>query len=265
MSHAPRLRPAGLLAALASVVAVACGSDTIDLLPPVADAIGGGGASNAGTRADVGGGIMGGAGSIIPVAAAGNAGSFAGRGGTPGGSGQAGRNGSGDCTGPGCDSGGNTSFGGTFNFPCELTGTCTTCLKDSQCPTDRYCVHNICLECSNDKQCKPGYSCDRLIGHCSPSCQNSLECRDGRVCDPTQGACVTCTPNGDECPSPDGNDPEARICYFRRCVECTGDQDCTQGARPYCVENRCIECLRDEDCGGGNMRCDRGSGHCQQP
>jgi hypothetical protein len=265
MSPAPRRRTAGLVAALASIVAVSCGSDMIDLLPPVADTSGGsangaGAAAQAG--ADVGGGPASGGGSSLPEGAAGNAGALSG-GGNAGASGQGGKGGSSGCPGAGCNIGGNVSFGGGFGFPCEpnTNGTCTPCASDDQCPLSQQCSHNVCT-CTDDRQCRSGFSCDRLVGRCAPSCQNTFECRDGRICDPTQGACVTCTPGGDQCPS-DNGDPDAHICYFRRCVECVADEDCTQGTRHLCAGYHCIECLSDKDC-GDNVHCDRGSGHCQR-
>ena len=103
MSPAPRLRPAGLLAALASIVALSCGSDMIDLLPSLAGATSGGSAGEGGTRtsagADVGGSASGDS-NVFPFGAASYAGSAAGSGGNPALGGQAGTGGR--CFGNGC-------------------------------------------------------------------------------------------------------------------------------------------------------------------
>jgi hypothetical protein len=271
MFRGPRLRPAGLLAVLASIVALSCGSDVIDLLPPPAGGVGngggagaggggGGGVSNVGASdsaeragadsagADVGGTLSNGGSGFFP---SGGMGAFSGNSGGFAMGGQGGRGGG--CFGPGCG-----GFGGAFSFPCEMNGpnTCTPCQDDTQCGSGQHCSHNICLQCWNDQQCSAGYNCDLQVGRCQPSCQGTLDCRDGRVCDQTRGVCVGCTQN-EGCPSP--SDPDARICHLRRCVECESNQDCTLGS---CVFNHCIECLSDKDCGDRGLHCDTGSGRC---
>lgn len=274
-------RGAGLLAALAAAVALSCGSDTIDLLPLSASpgssaASGSGGISSSGSTGTEtsGGGGSGGSGALDNGASGTTAGTStsagAGGGSKPG---NGGRNG---CSGPGCGAGGGSgtgtatggsggnggdaAFGGTLNFPCEVNGTvpCQACTSDDQCPSRQHCFHNLCAECWIDDQCPNGV-CDKVVHRCAPICQSTLECRGGRVCDPAYNACVSCTSNGEGCPN-SGSEQDAHICYFRRCVECVTDDNCT-GDRKNCLGYHCV-CLTDKECGEG-MRCDRASGHCQ--
>ena len=261
MSAPTRSRCAGLLAALTSVVALSCGSDTIDLLPTLSGAPGGGasGSSSVSGSVTTAGTEAGGGGNGGMSGNGGTAGASAGVGGSTGGKmGNGGRNG---CSGPGCGAGGELSLGGAFPFVCEPSGTssCQPCVDEGQCPANQHCAQHVCAECARDDDCNGGV-CDKLVHRCAPMCQNSIECRGGRVCDPAYNACVTCTPNGEGCPP--SADMEARMCapYLRRCVECLGDANCG-GDRKHCVRYQCV-CLNNADCGDG-MYCDQNSGRCR--
>jgi hypothetical protein len=264
MSDMPRLGHAGLLAALLSLVAVSCGSDVVDLLPPMTGAGNGGGAGEAASAAAgaSSGGVRNEAGRAA-TSQAGASGAAAGSGGKAGNAGAAG------CSGFGCGNAGEgPSLGGAFGGPICNNGTssCTPCLSDVQCASDQHCsrfLGNLCVQCAEKGQCKPGFTCDRLVGRCGPSCKSTFECNDGRVCDMTQGTCVTCIDN-QQCES-DG-DPDTRVCYQRRCVQCQEDADCTQGARHRCAGLQCVECINDKDCpgnNGDNGHCDTAHAHCE--
>jgi len=258
MSSTPRSHCAGLLAALTSLVALSCGSDTIDLLPTLAGASGGsasgsGGAGGSFTTA--GTEASGGSNSGMP-GNGGMAGASAGVGGSAGGRlGSGGHNG---CSGPGCGG----SLGGAFPFLCEQSSvsSCQPCADEGQCPANQHCAQHFCAECARDDDCNGGV-CDKFAHRCAPMCQNSIECRGGRICDTTFNACVTCTQT-EGCPP--STDMDARICdpYLRRCIECLGDANCG-GDRKHCVRYQCV-CLNNADCGDG-MFCDQNSGRCRPP
>lgn len=262
MSDRPSPGRAALTAGLLALLAIACSSDVVDLLPAMPSAGNAGtatsstaGVSSGGTRDEGGSNALGQAGVSGALATSGNGGTA-----------------SGGCSGFGCgDAGENPGVGGSFGG--QLCGngmsSCTPCLSDVQCLPEQFCsrfLGNICVQCAeNGKgQCKLGYTCDRLVGRCGPSCKSTMECNDGRVCDMAQGTCVTCIDN-QQCES-DG-DPDTRVCYLRRCVQCLADTDCTQGGRRRCAGLQCVECVTDKDCppsnGSDSGHCDTAHAHCQ--
>jgi hypothetical protein len=256
MSVAPRRSQAGLLAALASLVAVSCGSDTIDLLPSLE----GGSVGQAGSSA----------GSSSGGTSAGSSGTS--QGGTSGNGNVAGMLSMGGnqnggsltlCSGYGCGGFGTNPFGGGFGDVCNGgNGYCTPCASDEQCPPELHCSHilgNVCVQCTERRHCRPGFSCDRWRGRCGPSCQSALDCGDGRVCDTLQNTCVACLDN-EECEQ-DG-DPDTHICYQQRCVECQVNADCMHNDRHVCAALRCVQCAANEDCNAGMGVCDIGRGQC---
>jgi len=264
MPNAPRLSHAGALSALLSVVAVACGPDIVNLLPPRGDAGsspgGGGGAGSAG-RDGGDGGAAGGGGTRAGTTAGGDSAGATSEGGNAG-SAHAG-SGSGGCLGAGCAGSGN-GFGGWSGSPnCgSLPGSCNICSGDAQCPSDLHCspMWNVCVGgCTAKGQCRTGESCDISVGWCVPTCSNSLECPNNRVCDPMQNICVQCIDNS-QCEQ-DG-DPVTRLCHTTRCVQCENDTDCTLGMAHVCSLGNCVECEGDKDCPGGG-HCDIRHGHCE--
>jgi hypothetical protein len=256
MTAAQRLRQAGLVAALGAAMALACGSDVIDLLPPASGLSGG--AGTAGSPVQAGMDTEGGKAGSDAMPQAGSAGS----GGTSAGGGSGGVSVGGFA---GCSSGFNCGgfndgFGGGFgciNGP----GGCISCSNDDECPLGKHCSHflgNICVQCADKGQCRQGYTCDRLVGRCGKSCESTIDCDEGHVCDMAQGTCVSCFDNRDCEQDPD---PDTRFCVARRCVECMVPGDCIVPGRPVCAAFQCVECAGDDDCGG--RHCDIGRGQCE--
>ena len=261
MSQAPRLGRAGVLTGLLSVIALACSSDIVELLPLAGGASNGGAGGSAGqdavpsSGASTGGSNAGGS----PTSQGGLAGATQAGGGNGGAAG-------GGCFGFGCA--GENGFSGSFGGPNCGNGSCTPCLNDAQCPLEQHCsalLNNVCVQCSikGPSQCKPNYNCDVLVGRCAPGCDSTFECNDDRVCDLNQGTCVSCIDNR-ECEQ-DG-DPRTSVCYQRRCVECAQHSDCTKqgGEQRWCSKLQCVQCLSDKDCDpDGKSHCDVPKGFCE--
>ncbi len=260
MSDIHRLGQTGLLAALVSLVAVSCGSDIVDLLPPTTG-VGGGAGRTTTSAAGTGFGDAHEAGSsaMNQAGVSGSVASTSGGGGTE----------TGGCSGFGCGEGGeNPGFAGALGgLFCNGMGSCTPCRSDLECVPDQHCsrfLGNVCVQCAENgkDQCKPGYSCDRLVGRCGLSCKTTANCYDGRVCDMAQGTCVACIDN-QQC----AGNQEQRVCYLRRCVQCQEDADCTQGDRRHCANLQCVQCTNDRDCPGSNGNefghCDTARARCQ--
>jgi len=248
---ARRLRQAGLLAGLAALLAVACGADTISLLPPMPGGSAGAGAvagnATAGQMPSAGsdnasGGSSSGAG--------GNAGSVNGGSNAQGGS---------ICSGLGC--GGVVSIGGNIAGPPCFNGfdNCTPCSPQGQCPNGQQCDpgRDRCVWCLGDRDCGDKEPhCDRATGRCAPGCDVEQRCVDGRVCDTAWDVCVQCVTR-DDCAS---RFPDV-FCHQHRCVECEVSDDCEGPGQRYCLGYRCIECLSDHDC-PNNEFCNN-DGRCQ--
>ena len=143
MSLAPRLTQAGLLAALLSLVAVSCGSDLVDLLPPSAAERGGGAAGDDGNGGVESAGTSSGA-------RGGEGGSSPHQGGL-GGTAQSGSSmgGGGGCFGFACPSAGQSNGGGSLGNPNCNGGTCVQCSNDSQCPAGLKCKDGECTTACN--------------------------------------------------------------------------------------------------------------------
>jgi hypothetical protein len=229
MSSAPRLTQAGLVAALLSLVALSCGSDLVDLLPPSPAAAGSAAAGNEGKA----GSESAGTGSGGHDTEGGSTAHQGGFGGTAQSGGNAGGNTGGVCFGFACPTAGQSNSGGSLGYP---------------------------VQCADKGQCKPGYNCDRFVGRCGPICTDTSDCENGRVCDTDQSVCVPCIDSPGVCQ--DDFHPEARVCYLRRCVECVTSNDCPQGERDVCNRDfECVECVSDLDCKAN----DNGKDHCDVP
>lgn len=254
MSLGRRLRQVGLASGLFAFTALACGADTISLLPPLTGGTAGMAAS-AGSRSVSDGGDDdndGHGGSESP--------------------GDAGRGGGGAAgTSP---NGGVPSFGGVFCNGCGGLGNasgslafggntcvpgydnCTPCGPNGQCPMDQQCapeLGNVCVWCQDrDDYCGKDARCDVLTGRCAPACANGELCFDGKICDKAQGVCLQCASDHD-C---DRIRPDM-ICHQHRCVECEVSDDCTGRGRRYCVGYRCYECIENHECPEGKS-CDGG-------
>lgn len=175
--------------------------------------------------------------------------------------------GGGGCFGFACPSAGQSNGGGSLGNPNCNGGTCVQCSNDSQCDAGQRCsrfLNGICVQCTEKSQCKAGYSCDRLVGRCGPICTETSDCENGRVCDTAQGTCVPCI-DGSACQN--DFDPDTRICYMRRCVECVISADCPPGERDVCNKDfQCVQCVSDQDCkdnGDGQEHCDVPRGRCE--
>lgn len=229
MSALSALRRAGVLAAFGAFVAISCGSETIDLLPPEPPGSAGGVTAGGGaTHREGGAGVPG------P------------EGGAGGGDGAQGEAGGGACNELGCD-----GFWEGYE-PCQ---------RDEHCPDRWRCVAlfgGVCVECFEHAQCRQGFNCDFSVGRCAPACQGGRDCSGGRVCHPLLSICVQCATDGD-CAS----DGETRRCAVGgRCVECLQDDDCDEGSKNVCAGSRCTECVSDWHC-APDRRCDVARGRCE--
>jgi peptidoglycan-associated lipoprotein len=100
------------------------------------------------------------------------------------------------------------------------------CKTDNDCPNNRVCAANTCVECKTDAQCPTGKQCS--AGACViAECKSDQEC-DGKVCQ--AGRCKACATDS-EC-GPD------RVCRDGLCgptkacskdEECADDEDCVNG------------------------------------
>ena len=235
---------AAIFAALGPLVAVACGSETIDLLPPQMgqEAAGSAGDSAGGSTTSSGAG--GNAGASGSAASAGNGGTAV------------------TCFGLGCAGSFNFGgFGGTFMDDDDCNPQeqqCAPCQVDEQCPNDDRCsllLGGKCVECAQAEHCYAGFSCDLGVGRCAQACQESIDCPEERVCDESGGVCVECLDHFD-CGL------EERYCnkLSHRCVECLSDDDC--GESKVCAGGNCTECYLDKHCDAG-LHCDIPRGHCE--
>jgi hypothetical protein len=219
----PRRRPAAIGALSAALLIVSCGTDRIDLLPPI--------------QAEGGSGYTGS--SSIPSAGDGGDDDDDPRGSggalTNGGGANSGGGGSGGgCVGEAC---GGFMFGGAGHCDPEHE-PCSGCRHDDDCRPGDQCsplFGGVCVECLTPDDCDPGYACEQATGQCVVACEDLSDC-DGQLCDTTQGLCVECLDHAD-C-----KDSERNYCdWVRRCVECMEDWQCGSGrhcniARGYCED-----------------------------
>lgn len=252
------LRRRGLVAALGASLAFSCDSDTIDLLPPLADRseVGAAGFTQTGGMAAQGSDSTTQGGSLAPGSAGGSSSASGSSSNTSGGTG----GGSGGSRGSRSHHA--RGFGDFGDPNCrDGFGACEFCLTDAACPNGQHCspLSRTCGQCADNSHCGRGQRCDRLSGRCAPACQSSAECADGGACDLIQGTCVECL---DDSACERHGDAAARICSFRRCVACRADTDCTRPDRPICAAFHCVECLSDDDCAPRGAHCNRAFGRC---
>lgn len=223
MSRAVWLCRASLLAA---AVVVACGTDTIELLPTQPVGVGGSASGAGGTASSPAAGAPnGGSPEVAGASGATLGGSASGSGGAFGG-----------CSGFGC---GGFGSGGGFG------GDGGECKEFEFCP------------CGPQDRCGPGTKCNLRLGWCTPECDNPLECPgEGSLCE--DHSCGTCTED-DQCEKYGGFG--RRVCVNQRCEECEGPSDCPED-EPMCVGRRCIQCMKDEDCPSGV--CNEPRGRCEK-
>jgi hypothetical protein len=244
---------AGVLTGLLAVIAVACSSDLVELLPLTGGTSAGGAGSSAGQDTITSGAGTGGSNAAGMTTQAG----FAGAPHAGGGNGGNGGSGGGACFGFGCA--GESGFSGSFGGPyCGNGNSCTPCGSNTNCFSENeFCLNNVCVQCATagPSQCRQGFNCDLVVGRCAPACDDTSDCNDGGVCDSNQGTCVWCIENHD-C-TEDGV-PAGDVCYLHRCVDCTQDTDCRSRGR-RCSGFRCVWCLTDNDCK------DPDRNHCNVP
>jgi len=187
----------------------------------------------------------------------------------------------------------------------EDNDRCVECLTDDNC-TDGVCSDNICVECVDNADCpEDGDPCNGEEICDENTCESAGNpCQPGDICIPLAPpdyicmGCVSddnCTDdlfcNGDEycmndgaCRSPgDPCDPASwnslpattlplPVCdeQGNQCVECLVDDNCTDGAEPYCVDNICVACRNNADCDNGTFcdgaeECDNGTCYPGEP
>jgi Cys-rich repeat protein len=134
-------------------------------------------------------------------------------------------------------------------------GACRECLVDSQC-TRRgkpACVGNVCVECRSAGDCPSGQSCNPVLLTCSFMCGAPSDCAGQPMsrCSSELDLCVQCL--GDD----DCSEPRAPACESGgRCVECLDSGQC-DGRACDPRDHRCVECVSDADCGAGTCDVER--------
>lgn len=229
------------IGAVSGALIVSCGTDRIDLLPPI-QAQGGSGQAGSSSVSSAGEGGHDPSGSAgAPTSNSGGA--------NGGGSG-------GGCAGEAC---GGFTFGGAGHCDPEHE-QCSGCWRDEHCPEGKYCAPffgGVCVECVENEDCDAGYACEQASGECMVACEDSDDC-SGKRCDTELGLCVECLDDFD-C------DGTARgYCDWtrRRCVECVMNAHCAEGGGRVCVNGGwCAECYDDSHCGSGR-HCNP-NGYCE--
>jgi hypothetical protein len=205
------------------VVGVACGTNTMDLLP-----LGVGGGTSSGAVGTGGGG-----GSEL-MTTGGNA-AGGGTGGTSAGTG--GDAASGSSGAPSAGGGATSGDGGCGGVGCG--GDAGGQGGDSGECTDRFCP------CGPQGQCSMPWRCNERLGLCLPECDGPWECPEGFLCE--ESTCAACTEDT-QC---ERYGPFLRtVCVNGRCEECAAPSDCPLDS-PICFGRRCVECVTNDDCVGG--------------
>ncbi len=84
-------------------------------------------------------------------------------------------------------------------------------------------------------------------------CVSEDMCQSG-VCDAAGQCSFTQATDGMACQT----DAFEGTCQEGRCVGCLSDTDCTEPARPVCVDDVCVSCRVPADCEDGAMACTEG-------
>jgi Cys-rich repeat protein len=158
---------------------------------------------------------------------------------------------------------GDPNCAGTNRPHCTTdTHQCVQCTSDGQCGNGQpYCTpQHACVECLTAGNCGMNETCDPTRHTCVPSCKTDGDCSgaNGRpYCDTKLAVCVQCLGNNN-CSNPD-----RPTCVDGVCAECTSDADCGAG-NPYCqtMRHRCVECVVDANCQPGET-CDPRDFTCQ--
>ena len=146
------------------------------------------------------------------------------------------------------------------------TNTCSQCLSGLDCPSSRpYCQDGECRQCTRTSQCDrvpiTGLaSCEDKS--CQVFCETDSDCLDEEYafCDQESKTCSNCVSN-ENCAM--FNDTP--ICYTgpgqNRCVQCTQDSSCDDGAKCN-LETFTCGCASNDDCPLGSPVCS--GGVCRQ-
>lgn len=138
---------------------------------------------------------------------------------------------------------------------CETaSGTCTA---DEDCPAGQSCVGGVCKAggCEDDDDCGEEEVC--VAGTCAPFDCSKAGCPDGLRCREADDRCVQCTHDA-HC-----TDGAAPFCELDEgiCVTCRQDTDCPGEAR-CSAERTCVECIENADCSEPTPICKVSAGVC---
>lgn len=130
----------------------------------------------------------------------------------------------------------NTGTGGTGGGP-DLAAPCVgpKCVDPNGCDKEADCTDPARPRCE-------------MTSHKCVPCLSNADCALGRICFPATHTCTAGCAPGHGCPA-DGGVCEADA---GSCVECNGDNDCLDAAKPRCdlVSRRCFECNpQNDNCG----------------
>ena len=155
----------------------------------------------------------------------------------------------GDTVGPGL---GGESSGGFNGDPISIGSACTS---DEQCEaSDALCDPSTraCVACITAADCGEGSDCFGNTFQPYTACESSLQCGSDEVCSKASSRCVECEGDND-C-------SDEQICLRGKCAtNCSSDKDCTPNGQ-VCdtAAAACTDCLTHADCGEGK-RCVSGT------
>lgn len=104
---------------------------------------------------------------------------------------------------------------------------CTEENEAEVCAGRQHCSNSLCVECEEDSECNPGFSCNVEAGRCvgAKSCFTDRDCEAGLICNRSTKSCTEPPPpcfHDNNCLSDEFCDLRKQLCMLR---ECTGDQD----------------------------------------
>ncbi|MEW5852053.1 MAG: hypothetical protein AB2A00_24910 [Myxococcota bacterium] len=147
----------------------------------------------------------------------------------------------------------------------------TSCVIDSDCPWDRYCLNGTCVvredcasACDRDRMCLS----DSCVDNSCFCCTNDNQCAS-LDCDETTGRCTPPDGGGPECIT-DSNCPSDEYCEGGACVprkdcglSCDRARMCLSNSCTGNVCSNCATCINDAMCPTGNYCCQAGDPNCQ--
>ena len=149
---------------------------------------------------------------------------------------------------------------GCVNYICELNPDCVT---SEDCPEERYCNEEVCVECIFNSHCETGYACENnMCTLVSTACSANSDCPSGFRC--TSGECeaIQWCQTSSNCPS-------GQICWNNECrtnIPCSANADCPSNyicdtSVGSCLPAADVVCSSDVDCGDG-FECDTETNNC---